>query len=134
MPTTKLATTYRYGTLTYTLPRLFLVLFWVVIGSATISVGTQLPSIMLPVQLKELGVSETAGTADGAPMEKAVCFTNTSLPRPSSLWSRTPSGSPCECASPAWNTASPSRRKKPGRQQGSAANESFPHVQLITKG
>ena len=32
------ANTYQCGTLTYTLPRLFFVLFWVVIGSAVIAV------------------------------------------------------------------------------------------------
>ncbi len=56
---TKPATTYQCGTLTYTLPRLFFVLFWIVIGSAVIMLGTAMPSIMLPLQLKELGVSET---------------------------------------------------------------------------
>ncbi|MBO4620047.1 MAG: hypothetical protein J5654_08045 [Victivallales bacterium] len=58
--TTKTVTTYQCGTLTYTLPRLLFVLFWIVVGSAVVAVGTQLPSIMLPVQLKELGISETA--------------------------------------------------------------------------
>ncbi|MBO4619716.1 MAG: hypothetical protein J5654_06360 [Victivallales bacterium] len=75
--TTHPATTYRCGTLTYTLPRLFFVLFWVVIGSAVIAVGTQLPSIMLPVQLKELGVSETAKvfllTTIGQVLNMTVC-------------------------------------------------------------
>ena len=75
--TTKPVTTYQCGTLTYTLPRLFFVLFWVVIGSAVISVGTQLPSIMLPVQLKELGVSETMKvfllTTIGQVLNMTVC-------------------------------------------------------------
>ena len=74
---TKSAITYQCGTLTYTLPRLFFVLFWVVVGSAVISVGTQLPSIMLPVQLKELGVSETAKvfllTTIGQVLNMTVC-------------------------------------------------------------
>ena len=71
------ANTYQCGTLTYTLPRLFFVLFWVVIGSAVISVGTQLPAIMLPVQLKELGVSETMKvfllTTIGQVLNMTVC-------------------------------------------------------------
>ncbi|MBR6471178.1 MAG: hypothetical protein IKS83_05235 [Victivallales bacterium] len=75
--TTKPVTTYQCGTLTYTLPRLFFVLFWVVIGSAVISVGTQLPGIMLPVQLKELGVSETMKvfllTTIGQVLNMTVC-------------------------------------------------------------
>ena len=69
--------TYQCGTLTYTLPRLLFVLFWVVVGSAVIAVGTQLPGIMLPVQLKELGVSETMKvfllTTIGQVLNMTVC-------------------------------------------------------------
>ena len=75
--TSRPVTIYHCGTLTYTLPRLFFVLFWVVIGSAVIAVGTQLPAIMLPVQLKELGVSETAKvfllTTIGQVLNMTVC-------------------------------------------------------------
>ena len=75
--TSKSVTIYHCGTLTYTLPRLFFVLFWVVIGSAVIAVGTQLPSIMLPVQLKAMGVSETTKvfllTTIGQVLNMTVC-------------------------------------------------------------
>ncbi|MBP5300158.1 MAG: hypothetical protein J6Y80_02020 [Victivallales bacterium] len=75
--TTNSATTYQCGTLTYTLPRLFSVFFWVVVGSAVVAVGTQLPGIMLPVQLKELGVSETSKvfilTTIGQVLNMTVC-------------------------------------------------------------
>lgn len=69
--------TYHCGTLTYTLPRFSFVLFWILVGSAIIAVGTQLPSIMLPVQLKELGISETAKvfvlSTIGSVMNMTVC-------------------------------------------------------------
>ncbi|MCQ2396454.1 MAG: MFS transporter [Lentisphaeria bacterium] len=42
----------RCGTLRYTMPKLVMLLIWIMLGEAIIALGTQLPNRMLPVQMK----------------------------------------------------------------------------------
>ena len=50
----------RCGSLKYTMPKLVMVLVWIMIGEAIVALGTQLPNRMLPVQLK--GMAELPET------------------------------------------------------------------------
>ncbi len=46
---------YRCGSLTYTMPRLLMVFFWLFVGGTVLSVCLSLPGSLLPVQLRVMG-------------------------------------------------------------------------------
>lgn len=51
---------YHCGNLTYTLPQLYLLFFWLMLGVSCLGLANTLPASIIPIQIKELGISDTA--------------------------------------------------------------------------
>ncbi|MGN0866780.1 MAG: MFS transporter [Oligosphaeraceae bacterium] len=68
---------YHCGKLTYTLPQLYLLFFWLMLGVACIGLANTLPGAILPIQIKELNISDTASwlilSCIGAVLNMTVC-------------------------------------------------------------
>ncbi len=68
---------YHCGKLTYTLPQLYLLFFWLMLGVACIGLANTLPGSILPIQIKELGISDTASwlilSCIGTVLNMTVC-------------------------------------------------------------
>ncbi len=69
--------TYQRGTLVYTVPKLILVFFWMMVGFLVFNVCTTLPAKMLPIQLEQVGASDTSKmiilTTIGGILNMTVC-------------------------------------------------------------
>ncbi len=68
---------YHCGNLTYTLPQLYLLFFWLMLGVACIGLANTLPASILPIQIKALNISDTASwlilSCIGAVLNMTVC-------------------------------------------------------------